>query len=690
MSIISQNNKKEIVKTAQEYIINKGWAVIPGVINLNNKGKKELDLKSDYWNKTDEKGLDDPTLVEEVFKNKNAIGIVTGYRSGITVLDIDTEKDKSKPNYGKTYVSLDSFPETYTVKTQSGGYHLYYKYYSGIANKADIGGDKYKKLDCRNDGGFVFAPPTEIEGKQVYEIIKNIEPQPFPVDYFENIKSSKKQVSQFQGIKAIKEFKGMTEGERDTALFTFAEHGYRVSQKKDWPHVDLSVQLMNGQMKQPLSDSQVSKIINSAKKYNNTTEKKLDLITDKKGNPTLELKNVVTILREDETFSNRIRANTFSGTIEYNKNNKWDIIKKSDETILRVELADKYPFMGKMPKQHVEDAIALIATDNQISPPAEYLKSLKWDKKERLNKWIPIVYGVQDNAYYRELGHHYIVGLVNRVVRPGCQMDNAIVLDGVEGFGKSQSLRALCNFGDLGTLFNETSENPDGKDFAISLLGNVITEFAEGAVFDYRDRKKVKSFISKTTDKYRPPYERASLDFPRQSVFAMSTNDSQYLEDRGINRRWWPIVISRIDPNKRANIKWLDENIKQMYAEAMEKINDNYWDFSKEANDILIILREDKKIEDETYAPIYEWYLGLEEEKRNEGITKMNGWQLLNNKKDASDFELKKIGEFYTEILYLKQVRRKVNGYTKRVFIPTERTPGVVEELVEKTKLLEF
>jgi len=657
--------KANILKI-QQYIVHKGWAVIPGNLKIV-AGQKQVDLKSPYWTKEDDKGLDDPVLVEKVFKNKNAIGVITGYKSGITVIDIDVNKKT-----GKTYTDLSVFPETYTVKTQSGGYHLYYQYYSDMASKANVGGDTYKKVDCRNDGGFVFAPPT-----RGYKIVNDTEPQPFPVEYFNGIKEAKKATTKYKGLKNIKNFKGMEEGERDTALFTFAEHGYRTNGKRDWPHIDTAICIFNKEMKVPLSDIQVSKIMDSARKYSDHTEKDLEFeVNQKTGIPKLLLTNVVQILQHDNQFKNRIRANTFSGTLEiFNKKNEWEVVRKAFETELRLELGEKYKFMTSMPRIHVEDAISYIAIQNQISPIKEHMKKLIWDKKSRLNQWIHRTYKVTNTPYYKEMGHHYLVGLVNRIFWPGCQMDNAIVLDGVEGFGKSQSLRALCDFEGLGVLFNETSESPDGKDFAISLLGSLITEFAEGAVFDYKDRKKVKSFISKIFDKYRPPYERTSLDFPRQGVFAMSTNDSQYLEDRGINRRWWPVVLDR-DTDGVADIKWLEDNKEQLYAEAVAKIKDNFWSFTPEAQMELDLLREEKKVEDETLAPVFDWYLGLDEYERDEGVTKRQGYDAAEFIKDPTDFDLKKIGELYTDALHLKPGRKKRNGVMKRVFLPTIKTPN--------------
>lgn len=76
------------------------------------------------------------------------VGIVTGKISGITVIDIDTK--------GETVVPLDTFPQTYTVKTPSGGYHLYYQYDPEIKQTANTY-PQFPHVDIRNDGGYVVA-----------------------------------------------------------------------------------------------------------------------------------------------------------------------------------------------------------------------------------------------------------------------------------------------------------------------------------------------------------------------------------------------------------------------------------------------------------------------------------------------------------------------------------------------------
>lgn len=664
-------SQSKVILQAQKYIIHNGWSVIPAKITLNEEGKKIVHVNTPYWDKDKgEKGLDDPLLVTEVFRNATAIGIVTGFRSNLTVIDLDTNKET-----GELETPLNSFPATYTVKTRSGGYHLYYQYYSEMLTGSDRGGDKYPHIDIRNDGGFVFAPPSMINDEVAYTILNEMDPQPFPVEHFRDVKSAKKTTEQYKGLKAIKTFTGMEEGERDTALFTFAQTEYSRNALKDWPIVDLLIQTMNNQMRRPLPQQDVQKIILSARKYQNVEEKKLEFITDAKGNPSPVLNNVVKVLEQDERYTNIFRYNTFSGDVEHLRPGArdWSIIDITDETKLRLRLSEDFPFLKNAPVEHITKAIAYVAHKKEVSPPVEYLQSLTWDKKPRLSQWIVNTFPVQDNEYYQEMGKNFIIAMVNRLVHPGCQMDNVMVLDSGEGQGKSRSLRILSTMGsDIPYTFNETSDSPEGKDFVQNIMGTTITEFSEGAVVNFKDRKKVKAFITKVKDKYRPPYERSPLNFPRQCVFAMSTNDSQYIEDGGKNRRWWPVILDRSD-DAQVKTDWLKENLQQIFAEAYERRDEHYWEFTEIAEQQLEDIRNDKRVEDEVHYPIFTWYMGLSQSERDKGITKLQGWEIIYGKenKQKTNYDLKLIGEYYTDRLYLQNGRFE----GKRVFLPTAKTP---------------
>lgn len=77
--------------------------------------------------------------------------IITGKQSNITVLDCD-----SQDAYDFLLQSYPDFKSFYTVKTNNG-YHIYCAY----TDKLKTTTNKKAKIDVRNDGGLIIAPPTK-------------------------------------------------------------------------------------------------------------------------------------------------------------------------------------------------------------------------------------------------------------------------------------------------------------------------------------------------------------------------------------------------------------------------------------------------------------------------------------------------------------------------------------------------
>jgi len=79
------------------------------------------------------------------------LGIVTGKISNLTVVDVEEGG------------IIDYLPETLTVATGGGGFHLYYRYSDKFKNAVRI----RDLTDIRNDSGYVIAPPSiHKSGKQ--------------------------------------------------------------------------------------------------------------------------------------------------------------------------------------------------------------------------------------------------------------------------------------------------------------------------------------------------------------------------------------------------------------------------------------------------------------------------------------------------------------------------------------------
>jgi len=207
----------------------------------------------------------------------------------------------------------------------------------------------------------------------------------------------------------------------------------------------------------------------------------------------------------------------------------------------------------------VDQAILTVAHRREIHPVRDYLSSLAWDGEPRIDTWLVKYFGAEDTPYTRGIGSRWLISAVARAFAPGCQVDCMLVLESQQqGTGKSTALEALAGQG----WFADTGLEIGNKDSYQSMRRKWIYEFGELDSIRGREVTRVKNFISARQDTYRPSYGRRAKDFPRQCVFAGTTNESQYLEDHTGNRRFWPIQTPRID------VAGIARDRDQLWAEA--------------------------------------------------------------------------------------------------------------------------
>jgi hypothetical protein len=115
------------------------------VTHINNKGEEKKNLE-----KIMPFGWQNLTA-EKTFCCGVSMAILTGAKSQLTVLDFDS--DESYRELVKKYPEIE---ETYTVKTRKG-FHCYFNYNPIIKGLSDV----LPKIDARNDGNCIIAPPTK-------------------------------------------------------------------------------------------------------------------------------------------------------------------------------------------------------------------------------------------------------------------------------------------------------------------------------------------------------------------------------------------------------------------------------------------------------------------------------------------------------------------------------------------------
>ena len=112
----------------------------------------------------------DPALIAEWFPpdTDHNIGILTGARSGLIVLDVDIRNDGEAgfERLERTYCKL---PDTMRAKTGGGGFHLYFRLPPGtddIGDHTHVAG--FRGVDLKADG-YVVAPPSVHPSGGTYE-----------------------------------------------------------------------------------------------------------------------------------------------------------------------------------------------------------------------------------------------------------------------------------------------------------------------------------------------------------------------------------------------------------------------------------------------------------------------------------------------------------------------------------------
>jgi len=218
-------------------------------------------------------------------------------------------------------------------------------------------------------------------------------------------------------------------------------------------------------------------------------------------------------------------------------------------------------------KDRAVSAIEAICHDRSFHPVQRYFNGLKWDREERLKRWLTYYLGAtsEPEKYLAEIGMKWMVAAVARIYQPGCKFDHMLVLEGGTDIGKSAALRRLATFhGEEYFYDGMTFAKIGDKDTMQNIQGSMIIEFPELSSLQNREVEDVKQWITIQEDRGRKPYGREPVVYPRQFVLAGSTNNSEYLKDATGNKRFWPV---RCGPALDLNA--LDADKEQLWAEAV-------------------------------------------------------------------------------------------------------------------------
>ncbi|MGF7163498.1 putative P-loop ATPase [Rhodoligotrophos appendicifer] len=221
---------------------------------------------------------------------------------------------------------------------------------------------------------------------------------------------------------------------------------------------------------------------------------------------------------------------------------------------------------GQGVDQSRSDTYALLkaaASRNRLNPLRDWLLALKWDRQSRLEKWLSYYLGVDDSPYSRAVGQCWMISAVARVMKPGCKCDTMLILQGDQGIFKSTAIRVLTGE----EYFTDDPGEAGTKSAIENMAGKWIIEYSELDSMSKATADRVRAWLSRKEDRFRPPYEVAARDFPRTCVFVGTTNRDTFLKDETGGRRFWPVRCISID------VDGLQTDRDQLWAEAVHVFN---------------------------------------------------------------------------------------------------------------------
>lgn len=520
------------------------------------------------------------------------IGVATGAASGIIVVDVDPRNGGEAPSW---------LTPTLTALTGGGGQHYIYagsgKYQSRICDGVDL----------KSDGGYIVVAPTlHASGRHYdWDAGQPDDPEPAPPELSRYVASESAafagdpnaEVTRSRLFLAL-QAAGMVRG--------MAGHG-RVAVRCPWEHEhsepgspSSTVVLASGGWRcmhahcssrttadvwrwlesalphciPPEPEPDISRIRGTAAPsvdidIPEPSPRQYDscLSRDQHGRLVATAGNVAILLAHHPAV--HLALDTLSGTIRWARSGPpvagYTAPRAADPIadwhaayLAQWVLADHGVVVGIDTMHH---AIEAAAAQAGYDPLVQYLSALTWDGTRRIDTWLTTYLGAEDSAAARLSGRLWLISAAARGLDHGCQADHVLVLEGMrQGEGKSRALRILG--GDYYGTLPSLDEYHRAADV---IRGRWIVEIGELDAIRGRSASKVKDFLTQPSDIFRPAYARTKICAPRACVYAGTTNESHYLDDPTGARRYWPVLVRRLDDQA------LQRDRDQLIAEAVHE-----------------------------------------------------------------------------------------------------------------------
>lgn len=291
------------------------------------------------------------------------------------------------------------------------------------------------------------------------------------------------------------------------------------------------------------------------------------LLDKKDGKVDSTLNNARVYLKYHPDFLGMIRWNEYAKKLEVKGGALAEFVENDPEDIVagaQDYLAHEHGI--SVSYSDLTRRIMTVARANTYDPLIDHLTDLapKWDGVSRIDTFFLVYFGAGKTerdepteeeakriAHLKRISRRWFLGAIERAFRPGCKVDNILILEGLQGARKTSALEALG-----GKFYCSTKITLGDKDSKMIAASNWLVDMPD----DKFMKKDNRGFITTREDTYRPPFGAAVKQTKRRAVFIGSMNDFQYFEEE--ERRYWPVRCDRVD------LEGLMRDRDQLWAEA--------------------------------------------------------------------------------------------------------------------------
>src|SRR5581483_7637888 len=234
---------------------------------------------------------------------------------------------------------------------------------------------------------------------------------------------------------------------------------------------------------------------------------------DLAGTPERNEANVITALSNDEAFAGALVFDEFRQEIVVNRSLPWDEVGSTvprpwgdADDVRCAEWLQRNEI--NVPPMVVSRSVGAVARDIRVHPVRDYLAGIAWDGTPRIEAWTILYLGAEDTPLNRAFGSLWMISAAARIMRPGAKVDHMLILEGPQGAKKSTALKVLAGE----QWFTDELAEIGSKDAAQQMRGIWIIEIAELDAIGRAEVSRIKAFLTRTVDRYRPPYERYVID----------------------------------------------------------------------------------------------------------------------------------------------------------------------------------